>query len=70
MILLALMALVSKVFVDATILKIAGMVQMKSIAVSTRYTKKLCCAQVHKPMINPLVFLFSLAFGSLLAVLG
>ena len=35
MILLALMALVSKVFVDVTILKIAGMVQMKSIAVSS-----------------------------------
>ena len=34
MILLALMALVSKVFVNVTILKIAGMVQMKSIAVS------------------------------------
>ena len=39
MILLALMALVSKVFVNVTILKIAGMVQMKSIAVSKRYTK-------------------------------
>ena len=34
MILLAQMALVLKVFVDAILLKIAGMVQMKSIAVS------------------------------------